>query len=81
MQDRLGFGAARSYARKAIKEAVRVLGPQTILDIGSGTVANGPFSDDTFRAEVAVQTSKWFCLDVAQQHFQVTLMRCKYSYG
>ena len=70
-KDQLGFEEARSYARKAISDAVKILGPQVFLDIGSGTVAAGPFRDEAFRATVSTEGSRWFCLDVAEQHFKV----------
>ena len=67
-RDRLGFDGARAYAVRAARLAVARLGPQSFLDIGSGTVAAGPFRDAALRAELSLPGCPWVCLDVAQAH-------------
>jgi len=67
-RDRLGFDGARAYAVRAARLSVARLGPQSFLDIGSGTVAAGPFRDAALRAELSLPGCLWVCLDVAQAH-------------
>jgi hypothetical protein len=67
-QDKLGFASAKAYAVKAATGAARLLGrASAVLDLGSGAMAKGPFSERAVRLEIA---AAWVAADVSLAHFQ-----------
>ena len=67
-KDRLDFDEAKQYAVDAIVATFKLIGKQAVVDVGSGTVAVGPFHSASLRQMVCA--GKWLALDPAAQHFE-----------
>ena len=65
-KDKLGFEAAKEYARSSALAAVALIGLGAVVDIGSGSIANGPFADPLLRKQLG---TRWIANDVSESHF------------